>query len=150
VVKIRIRNPQSLLLGMFLAGVGIVGIAAGWNLSMGDAAEMGPGYMPKILSSILIGFGAVIGASGVTTEGQPLGRWAWGSAAVVIGAMVLFGVAIEYLGLALTSAMVVVVASVAAPDRRWPEAFSFAVALALACVIVFRVALGLPIRVWPF
>ena len=149
-MKIRIRNPQRLLFGVFLVGVGVVGIAAGWDLSMGDAAEMGPGYMPKILSGILIGFGAWIGASGVTSEGKPIGRWAWGPAAVVIGAVVLFGVAIEHLGLALTSAMVVVVATVAAPDRRWRQALPFAVALALACVVVFRVALGLPLRVWPF
>ena len=149
-MKIRIRNPQRLLFGVFLVGVGVVGIAAGWDLPMGDAAEMGPGYMPKILSGILIGFGAVIGASGVTSEGKPLGRWAWGPGAVVIGAVVLFGVAIEHLGLALTSAMMVVVATVAAPDRRWRQALPFAVALALACVAVFRVALGLPLRVWPF
>lgn len=135
---------------MFLVGVGVLGIAAGWNLSIGDAAEMGPGYMPKILSAILIGFGAVIGASGVKAEGKPLGRWAWGPTAVVTGAVALFGVAIEYLGLALTSAMVVVVATAAAPDRRWRQALPFAVVLALLCVVVFRVALGLPLRVWPF
>jgi hypothetical protein len=149
-LKIRVKNPRSLLLGLFLAGVGILGIGAGWDLSMGEAAEMGPGYMPKILSGILVGFGAVIGASGVRSEGQSLGRWAWGPAAVVTGAVVLFGLAIEHLGLALTSVMMMLVATIAAPERRWRQALPFAVALALACVIVFRVALGLPLRVWPF
>ena len=117
---------------------------------MNNAAEMGPGYMPKILSGILIGFGVVIGATWMKAEGQSFGRWAWGPAAVVIGAVVLFGVAIEYLGLAITSALVVVVGTAAAPDRRWGQALPFAVALALLCVVVFRLGLGLPIRVWPF
>jgi hypothetical protein len=150
VLKIRIRNPQNLLFGLFLIGIGILGIAAGWDLSMGDAAQMGPGYMPKILSGILVAFGVVISLSGLKTEGQSLGRWAWGPAAVVTGAVVLFGVAIEPLGLALTSFMVVLVATVAAPDRQWRQALPFGLALALACVAVFRIGLGLPLRVWPF
>lgn len=149
-LKIRIRNPQSLLFGLFLVGIGILGIAAGWDLPMGDTARMGPGYMPKVLSGILTGFGVVIGVSGLKTEGRPVGRWAWGPAAVVTGAVVLFGVAIEHLGLALTSAMVVLVATIAAPDRRWRQALPLAVALAVACVAVFSIALGLPLRVWPF
>jgi len=149
-LKIRIRNPQSLLFGLFLVGIGILGIASGWDLPMGDTVQMGPGYMPKALSGILTGFGVVIGVSGMKTEGRPVGRWAWGPAAVVTGAVVLFGVAIEHLGLALTSAMVVLVATIAAPDRRWRQAVPFAVALALVCVVVFRIALGLPLRVWPF
>jgi hypothetical protein len=139
-----------MLLGIFLVGVGVLGIAAGWDLSMGDAAEMGPGYMPKVLSAIMIGFGVVIGASGVKAEGKPLGRWAWGPAVVVTGAVVVFGVAIEHLGLALTSAIVVLVATVAAPDRRWRQAVPFAIALAFFCVFVFYYALGLPLQVWPF
>jgi hypothetical protein len=135
---------------LFLIGVGFLGIAAGWELPMGEAAQMGPGYMPKILSAILVGFGMAICLSGLKAEGQPLGRWAWGPAAVVTGAVVLFGVTIESLGLALTSSMVVLVATVAAPDRRWRQALPFAVALALGCVVVFRIVLGLPLRVWPF
>ncbi len=149
-MKVRVRNSKNLLFGMFLVSTGIVGISTGWTLPMDTAAEMGPGYMPKILSGILIGFGVVSGASGMRTEGQPSGRWAWRSAALVIGAVVLFGVGIERLGLALTSALVVIVGTAAAPDRRWKQALPFAVALALLCVAIFRVALGLPIRVWPF
>jgi hypothetical protein len=117
---------------------------------MGNATDMGPGYMPKILSSLLIGFGALIGALGVMSEGQPLGRWAWGPAAMVTGAVVLFGLGIERFGLALTSVLVILVATIAAPHRRWRWSFPFAVALTLACVTVFRVALGLPLQIWPF
>ena len=125
-------------------------MVAGWDYPMGHPARMGPGYLPKILSAILIGFGVLISASGLREEGDSPGSWGWRSAAVITGAVVLFGVGINSLGLALTSVLVVVTASIAAPGRRWRETLPYAVALSLFCVIVFHVAIGLPLKVWPF
>lgn len=146
---VRVRNPRDLLFGLFLIGVGVIGLVEARSLEMGEALEMGPGYFPMVLSVLVLGFGLVIGASSLVVEGPPLGRWAWWPMTVVLGAIVLFGLVIERLGLAPTAAAVVVVSSVAAPERRWREVLLFAVLLAAACVVVFHLLLGLPLRVWP-
>lgn len=147
---VRVRSPRDLLFALFLVAVGLVGLVQARGLEMGEALRMGPGYFPTVLSALLLGFGLVIGASSLVIEGPPLGRWAWWPMTVVLGAIVLFGLVVERLGLALTTAALVVVSSLAAPERRWGEVLLFAVLLAAGCVVVFHTLLGLPLRVWPF
>ncbi len=148
-LDVRVRSPRDLLFALFLIAVGLVGLLGARDLAIGETLRMGPGYFPMVLSVLLLAFGAVIGASSVVVEGPPLGRWAWWPMEVVVGAIVLFGLVVERLGLALTTGALVVVSSLAAPERRWPEVLLFAVLLAAGCVVAFHTLLGLPLRVWP-
>lgn len=146
---LRVRSPRDLLFALFLVAVGVIGLVEARGLEMGETLRMGPGYFPTVLSVLVLGFGVVIGGMSLAVEGPPLGRWAWWPMTVVLGAIVLFGLAVERLGLAPTTAAVVAVSSLAAPERRWREVLLFAVLLAAGCVLVFHTLLGLPLRVWP-
>jgi putative tricarboxylic transport membrane protein len=146
---LRLRSPQNLLFGVFLVAAGALGLVAAWDLPMGRALRMGPGYMPKVLSGLLLAFGVGIAASSLAIDGSRLGRWAWRPMLIVLGAVALFGFAIERLGLVATTLAVVLVSTLAAPDRRWREAVVFAALLAFGCVMIFRLLLRLPLPVWP-
>lgn len=111
---------------------------------------MGPGYVPRLVSFVLIGLGVLIGAKSVVVPGPAIGRPSWKPLVIVLRAVILFGVAIERLGLAFTIVAVVIVSSLAARDVRWRGTVAFAVVLAVACVLLFTTLLGLPLRVWPF
>ena len=64
--------------------------------------------------------------------------------------MVAFALTIRSVGLALAGPLVMLLAGAASPDARWRELTVFAVVITLACVGLFRFALGLPIPVLIF
>ncbi|MCC7276510.1 MAG: tripartite tricarboxylate transporter TctB family protein [Alphaproteobacteria bacterium] len=146
---VRVRDPQRLLFAVFLLVLGALGLALGWKLPMGTAVRMGAGYLPKVLSGILILFGAGLSLSALAVDGPPLDRWAWRRLGIVLAALCLFGILVEHAGLFVTTAVVVLFATAAAPDRRWREAAVFALVMAGFCTLLFSVFLGLPLPALP-
>jgi hypothetical protein len=69
---------------------------------------------------------------------------------LIFGAVALFAVLLPIVGLALTSLALVLCAGTAAYDVRFRENAIAAVILAAFAVVLFVMALGLPIPVWPW
>jgi len=147
--RLRIANPQNALFGLFLLVLGGGGVVFGRGLDIGTTLDMGPGSLPMMLSGALLLMGAGFLVSAVATDGPSVGRVAWIPLLVVTGAIVLFGLSVRVAGLAATVVATVLVARLAAPDRRWREAGFYAVALAVYAVVVFRYLLNVPLPVWP-
>ena len=147
--RLRIGHPQNALFGAFLVLIGAGGIVFGLGLDRGTALDMGPGYLPTLLSGVLIVMGAGFLVSAVVVEGPAVERVAWIPLGVVVGAVVMFGLSIRFAGLALTIVATVLIATFAAHDRRWREAALFAVTLAVCSVLIFRYLLNVPLPVWP-
>lgn len=128
--------------GLIVLGFGLwFGIRA-WNMALGTATSMGPGYFPFLLSAIctLLGAGlALQGARGaaerVVVPWRPL---------IAISASVLaFALGIRYLGLMPAVVGAVLVSSFADPELRISTALVLGVALAIFTWLVFTVGLGL-------
>ncbi|BBK42093.1 hypothetical protein STVA_21130 [Allostella vacuolata] len=146
---LRVRDPQRLLFAGFLLALGCCGLWFGWKLPTGTAVRMGAGYLPKVLSGILIAFGVGLAAASLAIDGPRLERWAWRGLAIVLASLCLFGLLVETAGLLVTTVVVILAATAAAPDRRWGEAAVFAIVMAAFCTLVFRLFLGLPIPALP-
>lgn len=149
-MTLRVRDPQRLLFALFLLALGGLGLWLAASLSIGTPLRMGPGYLPRALSIILLLFGAGLAIASFAADGPPLERWSWRGLALILAALCLFGVLVERIGLIPTIPIVALLATLAAPDRRWREAAIFAVCLAFFCALVFRVLLGLPLPLHPF
>lgn len=136
---------------MFLA----VGIAFAWGsteYSFGSSARPGPGYFPFGLGILLALLGAAVLFKALTLEsegGDPVGPFAWRPLLVVVGAIVLFGVALPRLGLAITLPLLIVVSSLASDEFRWRDALLSCVVLTLGSWAIFVWGLKLVIPVWP-
>lgn len=145
------QDWRDLLLGLFLVAVAAGALFATRNLAVGHAADMGPGYMPRVIALGLLGFGLFFGARGLWRAGagtridpvrlRPL--------LAVLSAVAVFALAAERLGLAIVSVLAVVVASLATREGRLIETVPFALALATAAVLLFVKVLALPVPVWP-
>jgi putative tricarboxylic transport membrane protein len=146
---IRIKSAQDLLGGVMLIAVGFLGWWLVQDLPMGRLVRMGPAYTPSMIGLILVGFGVVISARGLLIEGPGLAAWAWRPLAIITSSIVAFGALLERAGLVAAALALVVIATLAAPDRRWGELAAFAVGLTVACVLIFKSFLGLPLQVWP-
>lgn len=140
---------QDLLLGAFLVAVAAGALYATRTLSVGHAADMGPGYMPRVVSLALLGFGLfflVRSARGVamTVEAvrlRPL--------LAVLAAVGVFALSAERLGLAIASVLTVLLAGLATRETRPLESMGFALLLSALAALLFIKVLALPVPLWP-
>jgi putative tricarboxylic transport membrane protein len=146
--------PKFLASRDFAAGMVLLIFAAGawWfgrHLPMGSGARMGPGTMPMLIAGTLAVLGGVIALRAALIESPRLEAWALRPMLLVVAPLALFGIAIERVGLVIAALATVIVAGLAARDFRWHEILAAAAALTAFSVLVFRVGLGLSLRVWP-
>jgi hypothetical protein len=84
---------------MFLVVGGLFAIGA-QKYNVGSAARMGPGYFPMLLGILLAVLGAAIIFYATVTspshgkDGDKIGSWAWKPIMFVLGANILFGIAL--------------------------------------------------------
>src|SRR4051812_15156290 len=142
-------NIPDLAFAAFLVALGAFAFALASDLSVGTAAAMGPGYVPRGLALIIMVYGAALGLRAAFTGRQAFPAVAWRPLLMISVAVAGFAVLLPVAGLAITSLAVVICAGAAAYDVRLRENALLAVALAIFAVLLFVTALGLPIEVWP-
>ena len=148
-MTLRINTPD-LAFAVFLIALGGLALALASPLSVGTAAAMGPGYVPRGLAMLIMVYGAVLGVRALFSGRQALPSVELRPLFLIFGAVALFAILLPLVGLALTSFALVLCAGFAAYDVRLRENVIAAVTLAAFGVVLFVVALGLPIPVWPW
>ena len=145
----RLASSADVRAGLFFLAVALLGLFLAQNLRPGTAMRMGPGYLPNLVCSILLALGLLTVAKAVATPGPDAGSWTLRPLMAVLGALLVFALGIEQLGLFATTALVVIVASFATPESRPVEVLVIALSLAAFSTGLFVQALGLPIPAWP-
>lgn len=167
----RVKSERDFWSGLVFVAVGIVFAVAATNYPMGPpcapenacaasvgarfaqlSAEPGPGYFPLGLGVVLAIVGVVILFKALVLEseaGDPIETVAWRPLFATLAAILVFGAALERLGLVVSVALLVAVASLAKTERRWRRTLGIAVALALVAWLVFVVGLKVSVPLWP-
>ena len=144
----RIKSPQDFGAAILLAIIGFGGLWYGRELDVGRFADMGPGYLPMVLSWSLLGFAAIIFVRAFVNGGPPVEKVVLRAVVLVIAAIVLFALLIETAGFAVTVLTVTFVAALGSREVRWKEAAGLGIVLAVFSVLVFVYALRQPLPVW--
>lgn len=127
---------------------GLAAVIIGRDYPMGTAVRMGPGYFPTILGWILIVMGAILVFRGVVTHGESIGGVAIKAMVLVLGAISFFAGAVDWLGLVVSVAAVVLISSLA--NRFKPvELAGLLLAMLALSVGLFGYGLSLPFKIWP-
>lgn len=149
---IRVKHPQDFWAGLLFLAVGCAAAYVARNYAFGAATRMGPGYLPSVLSWLLIGLGAFLALRALIESGPTIERSLIRPQLFIIVAIVVFGLLIERLGLAPTVIVAAVIASLASSEMRWTETLILAVGLAALCVLLFVQLLGQPLEIvnWGF
>jgi putative tricarboxylic transport membrane protein len=146
----QIKSPQDLGAAAVFLAVGIAGVYFGSELRFGTGSNMGPGFFPVILSWIIVAIGVIVGFKAVTVAGPPIEPVRLRPLVVIIAAILAFGYLVDTIGLALTAALLTILAAFA---RRWREislleTILLAAGLALFSVGLFVYALSQPFPAW--
>ncbi len=145
---IRIKSPRDLGAGIFIVLIGIAGIYFGRDLEFGSASKMGPGYFPEIVSWCIVALGGFIGVRSLGTLGPPVERFYFRPLAVIVISSLVFGYAIEQVGLVVASLAAMLIAPYARAGANFRESLLLSIGLTVFAVVVFVWALGQPLPVW--
>lgn len=133
----------------------VTGIAFAWGAteySFGSSARPGPGYFPFGLGIILALLGAFVIFKALVIEvegGDPIGPWPLKQLGIILGAVILFGITLPWLGMFIALPLLIVVASFASGEFRWIEVVANSIVLTLGSWGVFIKGLALTIPLWP-
>jgi putative tricarboxylic transport membrane protein len=141
---------QNLMAGLLMIAIAAVAAVQGSSLSVGTLRHIGPGMIPMALAACLGLIGAVLIYMWWRGERAGTGRWPLRGPVFILGAAVLFGLAVRPLGLTVAGPLLVVFAAFASSETRWKEIIIFAIGMTVFCVALFRYALTLPIPVAPW
>ena len=145
---VRVKSPQDLGAGAVFVLIGLAGLYFGRELAFGTAARMGPGYLPILLSVLILAIGIIVAIRGLTTEGPPIEPVQLRPIAMIIAAILIFGVLIDVVGLALTALLLTVFAAYARREVKLTETILLGAGLAVFTVAVFVYLLGQPLPAW--
>jgi hypothetical protein len=140
---------RDLLFGLFLVAIAGGTLVATRKLTVGHAADMGPGYMPRVVALALMGFGLFFTGRGLWHARRDIAAVELRPLLAILASVGVFALTAERLGLAIASVVTVILASFATREGRPLETVVFAVVLSGAAVLLFVKLLGLPIPIWP-
>ena len=134
--------------GTFLIALALIAFGATGSLAIGTAADMGPGFVPRALAWIILGFGVTFLITGLAKARAPIPAPAWRPLAAILASIALFAVLFAKLGLIAACVGAVVVAGAATSPVRWLQLVAFGVVIAAFSALLFVKGLGLPFRLW--
>ena len=130
--------------------IGLAGLYLGRSLEIGRAAQMGPGYFPALLSGLIIITGLIIAGRAFVIEGLKIEPIRLRPLSVIVVAIALFGLLIDRAGLAISAAVVTILAAYARKHVNLAETLLLSCGLTIFVVGVFIYGLSQPLRTWWF
>jgi hypothetical protein len=138
---------KDFLSGLMFIGFGLLALYFGQKLALGTPVRMGPGYVPRMLSLILLGLGVIICIVALVTTPEPVEKPQWKPITLVTIGVVCFALLFERAGLLPALVVLILIASLANDEFKLVEVIGNMVVLAALCTLVFKVGLGMNISI---
>ena len=144
-----IRSPKDFWAGLIFIAIGSGFILLAQQYRLGDLHRMGPAMFPTLVGALLAVLGAVVALRSFVLVGAAVPRFYARPIGVSVLARVLFGIALQWLGLVAAVAVLVLVGAQASREARLLETLALAAVMIAFSVAVFVWLLGLPLPLWP-
>jgi putative tricarboxylic transport membrane protein len=144
-------DPVELFSGLLILGIGAFFFHGAAEYPMGSVSRMGPGYVPRALGAICMVLGLVIATGAVRMPGR-LPYVSWRAIFTILGAIALFGLLLERVGLIGAVLVASAVSMLGNPDAGARGIALTSIILAVFCWVLFGLVLGLPFHAfrWEF
>ncbi|MFG1357572.1 tripartite tricarboxylate transporter TctB family protein [Xanthobacter pseudotagetidis] len=134
------------LLLVAIAGAALYYIA---SLEIGTALEMGPGYFPLMIASVLAVMGAALVVRGLAVDGPEVPPMNLRATVLVLASFLAFALLLDRFGLVAAILAQSLIASFASRESVLWQTLLFGAAMAAGSVALFVWLLGIPVEVWP-
>jgi len=136
----------------FLAGVMFIafGLTALWfgrDLATGSTVRMGPGYVPHMLSYIMLVLGFLIAVIAMFYGSEPVEAPQLRPIVMVTAGLVAFALLFETTGMFPSLAALVLIASLGGTEFKATEVAANIAVLTVLCILVFKIGLSMNIAV---
>jgi len=138
---------KDFLSGLMFIGFGLIALYFGQKLALGTTVRMGPGYVPRMLSLILIGLGILVCVVGLVAGSEPVEKPKWKPIVMVTIGIICFALLFERAGLIPAMVVLILIASLGGEEFKLKEVIGNMVALGILCTLVFKVGLGMNISI---
>jgi len=145
----RFARSADLMTGLFLLALAALTFWEASDLPMGSAVRMGAGYVPRLLSFLMGGFGLAIIVLSFSGDEEPMTRWGIRPLLCVLLVPIIFALTIESLGLVVTVILCTIVAALGSRESRAVEVALLGIALALFTLALFVITLDIPMQPFP-
>ncbi|TNE63205.1 MAG: tripartite tricarboxylate transporter TctB family protein [Rhodobacteraceae bacterium] len=143
------RDIPDLVGGVLLAAIGLfVVFYTLAHYEIGSLRRMGPGFFPAVLGAALALLGGMVALPALARQGEAI-HIAWKECLAVLAAILIFAAGLDRLGLVLVTLTSVLIASLAAPDRRIGWRIVLALVVTALSVAVFSFGLKMTVPLWP-
>src|SRR5215813_14579046 len=105
----RIRSPKDLWAGLIFIAIGGGFVLLAQQYRLGDMHRMGPAMFPTLVGALLVLLGLIIALRAFAFDGESVPRFYLRPIGVSVLAIVLFGIALQWLGLIAAVAVLVLV-----------------------------------------
>lgn len=143
-------DRPDLLTALIFLGLGTLGLVMSRELEAGTLAQMGPGFLPRVVCVLLILVGLAVGLPALRRRAIVLDSVKTRPLLVILVAIIGFGLAVTHLGFVLAALWLVVVGSLADPGGKWRQTLALAVGLTAFGAVVFVYGLGVQVPLWAF
>jgi hypothetical protein len=141
------RALKDVLAGGIFIVIGLAFATGALAYEIGSPVRMGPGYVPLVLGILLTGLGILVIAKGfIAGEGDPIGGVDWRAVVLISAALLFFGLTVRGLGVVGALFGASLLAALARSQTSLREALVIATGLTALSVVIFIVALQLPLR----
>lgn len=144
------HNNRDALAGLLFMALGAIGFVVALSYPFGSLQEMGPGFFPRILGVMLVGFGIATLIKGLRSGEQVEGAWSWLPLLLLAASLIAFGWLMERFGLLPALVVLIVTSARAGKEFRWKEVVVLTVVLCVMAVAIFVWGLGLPYSLLSF
>jgi len=148
-----IRRPKDFWSGIIFLFFGLAAVYLApkdemGTIEMGTVANMGPGYFPTVLGSLLALIGLVAVVRSLLLSGEAVPRFYLKELLLLLAAVLLFGFLVRGAGLIPAALVLVTLSAYAGPRFRLGPTLVLAIGLACFAVALFVKLLGLPMPVF--
>ena len=148
-----LTNRRDLYAGLLFLFFGVGFLLYAQDYSLGNSRRMGPAFFPTILAVVQIALAVVVIALAYVQQNaddEPMPQTDLKGMGLVLASVLLFAQLLPLVGFALATPVLVVMSALASPESSWKERIWLAIILTISCILVFKVGLEMPLKVWPW
>jgi len=145
-MKVELRSNVDFLAGLLMLAIGGGAFYMALDFPFGSALRMGPGYFPRVLAGIFMGFGLFVLIRGLVSKekAKVKGYWGFKPLAFICASLIGFGWTMEHFGFFPAIAVLFILSTLASTEFNIKEVPILMVVMAAFAWLVFIKLIGLP------